>query len=173
VSAESGSAGAPGAPAAQRSWRRPSPAAVIAAFAVAIAIIGWLFPRHGDLWGSPHTEGQANDAKQRVCESFTAVNRAVVTNSHLQNPPNGGPVGALSVQTAARLAFYGGGAFLRDQVSQNPATPTDLAQSANTVGTALEELSVGYMAGNPDAGQDEARQRLTQKIAATAELCKK
>jgi len=29
------------------------------------------------------------------------------------------------------------------------------------------------MAGNPDAGQDEARQRLTQKIAATAELCKK
>ena len=58
-----------------------------------------------------YSDQQRKDAKKHICETFKIVDRAVVRNSHLKNPDNGGPIGALSVATAQRFAFYDGGAF--------------------------------------------------------------
>jgi hypothetical protein len=146
-------------------------ALVLAILGVAGAAYGYFYPNETAASGN-FSDQQRNDAKKHICETFKIVDRAVVRNSHLKNPDNGGPIGALSVATAQRFAFYDGGAFLRDRVAAEPATPKDLADNANTLGTQLEELAVGYLAGAQDFAQDELRQNLDEKIKKIVELCK-
>jgi hypothetical protein len=147
-------------------------ALVLAILAVAGAAYGYFFPNESATAAGKVTDQQRSDAKKHICETFKIVDRAVVRNSHLKNPDNGGPIGALSVATAQRFAFYDGGAFLRDRVAAEPATPKDLADNANALGTQLEELSIGYLAGAQDFVQDELRQNLDDKIKKIVELCK-
>jgi hypothetical protein len=146
-------------------------ALVLAILGVAGAAYGYFYPNESAAAGK-YSDQQRNDAKKHICETFKIVDRAVVRNSHLKNPDNGGPIGALSVATAQRFAFYDGGAFLRDRVASEPATAKDLADNANSLGTQLEELSIGYLAGAQDFAQDELRQNLDDKIKKIVELCK-
>lgn len=147
-------------------------ALVIAVLAIAAAVLGWFFPHKEATTTPTYSDQQTKDAKKKICEVFRIVDHEVVRNSRLKNPPDGGPIGALSVATAARLAFYSGGAFLRDEVNQNPATPPDLAKSVNDMSTNLQELAIGYLAGAAEFAQDELRQSLDEKIKKTIELCK-
>ncbi len=147
-------------------------ALVLSILAVAGAAYGYFYPNESAAAAGKYTDQQRNDAKKHICETFKIVDRAVVRNSHLKNPDNGGPIGALSVATAQRFAFYDGGAFLRDRVAAEPATPKDLADNANGLGTQLEELSIGYLAGAQDFAQDELRQSLDDKIKKIVEICK-
>ena len=146
-------------------------ALVLAILGVAGAAYGYFFPNETAAAGK-YSDQQRSDAKKHICETFKIVDHAVVRNSHLKNPDNGGPIGALSVATAQRFAFYDGGAFLRDRVAAEPATPKDLADNANALGTQLEELSIGYLAGAQDFAQDELRQNLDDKIKKIVEICK-
>jgi hypothetical protein len=147
-------------------------ALVLAILAVAGAAYGYFFPNESAAAAGKFTDQQRSEAKTQVCETFKKVDHAVVRNSHLKNPDNGGPIGALSVATAQRFAFYDGGAFLRDRVAAAPATPKELADNANALGTQLEELSIGYLAGAQDFAQDELRQNLDDKIKKIVEICK-
>ena len=164
----------PPAPAPSKFSRWASLAAlIIAVLAVAGAGYGYFFPHKSASSAPTYSDQQQKDAKKQICETFRIVDRAVVRNSHLKNPENGGPIGALSVATAQRFAFYGGGSFLRDRLNQEPATPTELANPANALATELEELTIGYLAGAQDFAQDELRQNLDDKIKAIVEVCKK
>ncbi|MGA9492858.1 MAG: hypothetical protein WBV80_21770 [Mycobacterium sp.] len=147
-------------------------ALVIALLAVAGAAYGYFFPNESAAAAGKYSDQQRNDAKKHICETFKIVDRAVVKNSHLKNPDNGGPIGALSVATAQRIAFYNGGDFLHDRVAAEPATPKDLADNASGLGTQLEELSIGYLAGAQDFVQDELRQNIDDKIKKIVEICK-
>src|ERR1700722_9270771 len=149
-------------------------ALVLALISTGLAVAGWFYyPHKGAAGTGTYSDQQTKDAKKHICETFMVVDRAVVRNSRLKNPPDGGPIGALSVATAARAAFYDGGAYLRDRVNQEPATPPDLAKSVNEMASTLEELAIGYLAGAKDFTQDEIRQSLDDKIKATVEICKK
>jgi hypothetical protein len=145
---------------------------VLAILALAGAAYGYFFPNESAAAAGKYTDQQRSDAKKHICETFKIVDRAVVRNSHLKNPDNGGPIGALAVATAQRFAFYDGGDFLRDRVAAEPATPKDLADNASALGTQLEELSIGYLAGAQDFAQDELRQNLDDKIKKIVEICK-
>jgi hypothetical protein len=147
-------------------------ALVLAILALAGAAYGYFYPNESAAAAGKYSDQQRNDSKKHICETFKIVDRAVVRNSHLKNPENGGPIGALSVATAQRFAFYDGGAFLRDRVAAEPATPKDLADNANSLGTQLEELSIGYLAGAQDFAQDELRQNLDDKIKKIVDICK-
>ena len=92
-------------------------ALVLAVLAIAGAAYGYFYPNQTAAAAGKYSDQQRNDAKKHICETFKIVDRAVVRNSHLKNPENGGPIGALSVATAQRFAFYDGGAFLRDRVA--------------------------------------------------------
>ncbi|MGA8544134.1 MAG: hypothetical protein WB785_02600 [Mycobacterium sp.] len=140
--------------------------------AIAGGAVGWFYPHKSASSAPTYSDQQVKDAKKHVCETFKIVDHEVVRNSRLKNPDNGGPIGALSVATAARLAFYTGGAFLRDRVAQEPATPPALAKSVNDMGSNLEELAIGYLAGGAEFAQDALRQSLDDKIKATIEMCK-
>lgn len=147
-------------------------ALVLAILAVAGAAYGYFFPNETAAAAGKYSDSQRNDAKKHICETFKIVDRAVVRNSHLKNPDNGGPIGALSVATAQRFAFYDGGAFLKDQVAAEPATPKELAENSTSLGTQLQQLSIGYLAGAQDFAQDELRQNLDDKIKKIVEICK-
>ena len=176
---------APPAPAPARPALAPAPAPskfsrwaslaalIIAVLAVAAAAFGYFYPHKSASAAATYSDQQQKDAKKHICETFRIVDRAVVRNSHLKNPDNGGPIGALSVATAQRFAFYGGGSYLRDRLNQEPATPTELANPANAMATGLEELTIGYLAGAQDFAQDEMRQNLDDKIKTIVEICKK
>jgi hypothetical protein len=148
-------------------------ALVIAVIAVAAAALGWFFPHKSASSAPTYTDQQQKDAKKHVCETFRIVDRAVVRGSHLKNPENGGPIGALSIATAQHFAYYGGGAFLRDRLNQEPATPPELANPANAMATDLEELSIGFLAGAQGFAQDEVLHNVDDKIKAVVEICKK
>ena len=86
-------------------------ALVLAILALAGAAYGYFYPNQSAAAAGKYSDQQRNDAKKHICETFKIVDRAVVRNSHLKNPENGGPIGALSVATAQRFAFYDGGDF--------------------------------------------------------------
>ena len=162
------------APAPSRFSRWASLAAlIIAVLAVAAAALGWFYPHKSASSAATYSDQQQKDAKKHICETFKIVDREVVRNSHLKNPENGGPIGALSIATAQRFAFFGGGAFLRDRLNQEPATPTELANPANALASEPEELTIGYLAGAQEFVQDELRQNLDDKIKTIVEVCKK
>lgn len=145
-------------------------ALLLAVIATAVAVVGWFYPHKSASSAPTYTDQQVKDAKKHICETFILVDHEVVRNARLKNPPDGGPIGALSVATAARLAFYSGGAFLRDRVAQEPATPPDLAKSLNGMASNLEDLAVGYLAGSADFAMDQLRQSLDAKIKASIDL---
>lgn len=147
----------------------------IAVIAIAVAAVGWFYPHKSASSSAPtYTDQQTKDAKKHVCEAFVIVDKAVVRNTHvtLKNPAEGGPGAVLGIQANARLALYGGGAYLRDRLTLEPATPADLAKAVGTVSTVLQELGINYLANAPEFAQDELKQALNAGVKTVAERCK-
>jgi hypothetical protein len=152
-------------------WIAPAGLAV-GVVALTLTLVQWFHPSsHGH--GSPSfSDQQVKDAKTSVCGAYTTVHRAVAINTHLQNPPDGGPIGPLAVATSARLALYGGGSYLRDRLTKEPATPEDLAKAVDSLATTLENLAVNYLADVPGFVQDPLRQHLDGQLVDIDGRCK-
>jgi hypothetical protein len=142
---------------------------VIALIAVALAIVGWFRPTSGP---ASFSDSQANDAKSQVCVAFLEVDQAVVTNTHRTNPEQGNPGSALGVAANARLALYAGGAYLKDRLANQPATPSDLAKAVESTANTMEALGIGYLANAPEANQQPLRDTLNSEIKQVKNLCK-
>ena len=157
-------------PPTQRGWtsRWPTFAALaIAALALAVAVLAWFHPG-----GSPSFSAQETaDAKKNICIASTITRDAVVTNTHLVNPHGDDPVGTLAVAGNARLALLGGGAYLRDRLQAEPATPADLAKAVNAMAGTIEQLGINYLAGATGLAQDPLRSNLDKEIAIIKQLC--
>ncbi len=144
-------------------------ALAIALVALGLAIGAWLRPSHQG--AQSFTDQQTADAKAKVCAESTAVRRAVVSQTHLQNPLPGDPNGALAVAANARLALYSGGDYLRYHLASEPAAPADLAQAVTKMADTLQQLSIGYMSGAPDFVQDPLRHTLDAQLGEVDKLC--
>ena len=159
-------------PAAGRSrWIAPAGLAV-GVLALTLTLVQWFHPSsHAN--GSPSfSDQQVKDAKTSVCAAYTTVHRAVAMNTHLENPPDGGPLGPLVVATSARLTLHGGGSYLRDRLTKQPATPEDLAKAVDSLATTLEDLAVNYLAGVPAFVQDPLRHNLDGQLVDVDGRCK-
>ena len=145
-------------------------ALAIAVFAAAVAIAGWFRPAPES--ASPtFTDQQTTQAKTNVCSAYTAVHQGVVRNTHLAYPNPNDPAGQLAIAANARLALLGGGAYLRDRVAAQPATPADLAQAVNSMGTTIEQLGVGYLEAATNIVLDPLRHDLDSQVAQINKLC--
>jgi hypothetical protein len=155
-------------PPTKRGWKSRWPtfaALAIAVLALAIAALAWFRPVHG---ASPQ---QTADAKTNVCTGYAVARQAVVTNTHLVNPRGGDQIGTLAVAANARLALLGGGAYLRERLDAEPATPADLAKALKAMAGTMEQLGINYLAGAPGTAQDPLRNNLDKEIAAINKLC--
>jgi hypothetical protein len=155
-------------PSAIQRWL-PIATLAIALIAVVLAIVGWFRP-----WSGPpsYSDSQSNDAKTQMCVAFLEVNKGVVTNTHRVNPQQGNAGSALAVMANARLALYGGGAYLKDRLASLPATPGDLAKAITSAANTMEQLSIGYLAEAPEATVQPLRTNLNNSLAEAQKLCK-
>jgi hypothetical protein len=92
-------------------------------------------------------------------------------NTHLENPTPGDPTGQLAVAANARLALVGGGAYLRDRLDAEPATPGDLVNAVKSMANTIEQLGVNYLAGAANIVQDPLRQELDSEIGQIDGMC--
>jgi hypothetical protein len=151
-------------------WKSPRvvnvAALAIAMIAVAIAIAAWFRPE-----GQSFNDQQTAQAKKDVCLTYNTVRQGVVVNTNLADPVPNDAIGQLAVAANARLALLGGGAYLRDRVAAEPATPADLAQAVKSIADTSEQLGSAYLA-NADAGVvDPLRHNLDGEISQANKLC--
>ncbi len=154
-----------------KSSRWPMFAALaIAVIAAAVATASWFRPVPQS--ASPtFNDQQTAQAKTTVCSAYTAVHQGVVRNTHLTDSNPKDQAGQLAIAVNARLSLLGGGAYLHDRVAAQPATPPDLAQAVNSMGTTIEQLGVGYLEGATDLVLDPLRHDLESQIAQINKLC--
>jgi hypothetical protein len=157
-----------------RWWRSSrlatSAALTIAVIATAIAIAAWFRPTPQS--ASPtFSDQQTAHAKSNVCSAYTAVHQGVVRNTHLADPNPHDPAGQFAIAANARLALLGGGAYLRDRVAAQPATPADLAQAVSSMGTTIEQLGVGYLEAATNIVLDPLRHDLDSEVTQINKLC--
>jgi hypothetical protein len=151
------------------STRSPVVIAVIAVL-VAIATLG----ASAYMWRNPLTpigtstaptaaaeptfsDAQRDEAKAKVCDAYLLVSTGVANSSALQSE-DGDAIGAVAIATNARLALYGGGQYMLNRV--DPATETDLAETARAFGNALMDVGAAAVAQIP--GDDPAHQERVQ-----------
>jgi hypothetical protein len=140
---------------------------IVALIAVVLAIVGWFRPSTGP--GS-FTDQQRAAAAAAICKMSASVESAVGINTHRRNV-DGGPAGALAVASNARLALYGGGAYLQNQLTNQPATPDDLADAVSSMGQTLQQLGIGYLADAHDTDLQPLRDDLNSQIQQINDLC--
>jgi hypothetical protein len=144
-------------------------ALAMAVIATTVAVAAWFRPAESA--SATFTDQQTAQAKSDVCSAYTAVHQGVVKNTHLTDPNPRDPVGQLAIAANARLALLGGGAYLRDRVAAQPATPADLAQAVNSVGNTIEQLGVGYLEAATSIVLDPLRHDLDSQVAQLNALC--
>lgn len=159
-------------PRTTRRWKSRWPTfatLAIAVLALAIAALGWLRPVHSA--PPTFTAQQTADAKTNVCTAYKIAHQAVVINTHLANPRANDQIGTLAVAANARLALLGGGAYLRERLDAEPATPADLAKALKAMAGTIDQLGINYLAGATGEVQDPLRKDLETEISAITQLC--
>jgi len=152
----------------------PLAALLIAVIAAAGAALGWFFPNKSASSAPTYSDQQQKDAKKQICETFKTIERAVGHGTHPPKvPPNGGPVSGIALLTFQQFAYFGSGAVLRDELTTNPATPSELAKPAGDVAAGLEKLGISGIAGTKDFAQEDLRRSLAESFKAVVEVCKK
>ncbi|MGC2653547.1 MAG: hypothetical protein WA317_08110 [Mycobacterium sp.] len=161
----------PAAPSSSGGWKSRWPTWVplaLAAIAVAIAIAAFFRPMHAS--APSFSSQQTADAKTHLCAAYVTVRQGVVTNTHLANPVPNDPAGQLAVAANARLALVGGGAFLQNRLTAEPAASGDLAKTVGAMANTIQELGVGYLAGL-NSTLDPLRHNLDTEITDMNKLC--
>ena len=159
------------APQAPKWSRWPMFAALaMASIALAVAITTWFRPAPES--ASPtFTDRQIAQAKSNICSAYTTAHQGVVRNTHLADPNPNNPAGQLAIAANARLALLGGGAYLRDRVTAQPAIPADLAQAVESLADTIEQLGVAYLAASTAIVLDPLRHDLDSHVAQINKLC--
>jgi hypothetical protein len=141
-------------------------ALAIAVIATGLAIAAWVRPWE---WHSS-SDRQSAQAKANVCSAWAPVRTAVWVGT--PNPLPGDPIAQLSVAANVRLAMLGGGAYLRDTLAAEPATPADLAKAVNSAANTLEKMGINYLARANETVIDPLMRDLNVKGAQIDKLCK-
>lgn len=142
-------------------------AVVIALIAAAGAAVALVHPLHHD---PTFSDQQTANARKNICSASLVVNKAVFAD--VVNPRPDDPVGNIAVGATIRLASLGGGAYLRDAVEAEPATPADLAKAATAMANTLQVAGVNYLANTATPNVLNAlKQDLTSEMRQINKIC--
>jgi hypothetical protein len=124
--------------------------AAIALAALALAIGSWFRPVNGVKTPSApsapaYTDQQVADAKAVMCAAFGQVDRAL----QLAYARNGGsdPNAQLAVATSTQLVLDAGSRYLSTTLTNEPATPSDLATAVRKQSDAYQTALIGFLNG--------------------------
>ncbi|MBI3214721.1 MAG: hypothetical protein HYZ38_12915 [Mycobacterium sp.] len=118
-------------------------AIAVAVVALAVAIGSWFRPTSEPtpVAAPTYTDSEVADAKKQVCDAYQMAHEAIVTAGGKQDPAD-----AMAYAANGRLAFFAGGQYLYDVLTTNPATPTEMAESARTYATNYRKLALVLLA---------------------------
>ncbi len=127
-------------------WAAPA-ALLISLVAIAAAI--WALVNEA----SRASEGPmlAGDPKTRVCAAFDTVSKAVPLQTNIEMGPD--PVARSAVSANARLALFGGGQYLLNQL--DPATPKELAEPVRSFADNLRDIGMNALANVQSSDPDQ------------------
>jgi hypothetical protein len=143
----------PSGPASEQSHRKSDPwwksgrsiafvALAIALIALVVSVAAWLHPSKGN---ASFSDQQSTQAKKEVCSAALVVNKAAFARKPVPNPDD--PLVVVGDAANFRMALLGGGAYLRDTLEAQPATPPDLAKAANSMAQIVQQMGINYIAG--------------------------
>lgn len=148
----------------------------VALVAVGIAVAAWLRPvpeSHPAQVSEPtYTDQQIADARAHVCEAYSLVDHAVVTNTHRSSPTPGDETSSLATAANARLALYAGGDYLLSRLESAPAAPTDLASPVRSLAYLYKEFGIRALNNEPNADLDQLRLGIDANSATIERQCK-
>lgn len=152
-------------------WKSPRSTAyaalAIALIAAVVSVAAWLKAHQTS---SPSFSGeQSSNAKAKVCSAYALVNKAA--NTDTPNPRPHDPVSQNAVAANVRLAFLGGGSYLRETLTAEPATPADLAKAVNSMAITLEKMGLSYLAREDASVISPLRQDLGSKSGEINKMC--
>jgi hypothetical protein len=152
-------------------WSRWIAVAALVLAVIAAAGAGAAWYRLTQNSSPKYSAEETASAKKNLCAAYAVVQRAVVVNNHLAPPNPNDPTGKLAVEANARLALVGGGGYLRDRVTSEPAASADLTKTLTATANDIEQLGMNYTAGASGESQDALKKDLDSKIGKLKELC--
>jgi hypothetical protein len=164
-----------GVPRRTRRW--PTIAWLVAITLVSgVAIVGWLRPLSDHKPSTPtapvYTDQQIATAKASVCAAFAKVDRAL----DVAGAQRGGddPTSILAVATSVRQVLEVGSRYLSTKLTEQPATPPDLAKEVREFANSSQELVIGYLDGltASDADLQPSRREGDETTLTIRRLCK-
>jgi hypothetical protein len=136
-----------------------------------VAIVGWFRPVPAKPPpAATYSNQQVADAKAKVCAAYEKVHLAVLANTGRSGGSD--PTATLAVAANARLALYDGGEYLVKTLTQEPATPADLAGAIRALASAYQELAVDYMAEATDPEINSSFQAVETTGSKVSGMCK-
>ena len=146
---------------------------VIALAAMALAIGSWFRPLPSSKASAPpapiYTDQQVASTKANVCAAYEKVRQAVSVNTGRSSGDD--PATIMAVAANARIALYDGGNYLLTGLNENPAAPTELANSVRALVSAYQQMAIDYLASAPDPEQQSSRDAVEKANAAVYGIC--
>jgi hypothetical protein len=138
--------------------------------AIGLAIGSWLRPLPSTKAppappAPTYTDQQTADAKASVCAAFAKVDHALGVAAARNGSSD--PTAGLAVATGTRQVFEVGSRYLLTKLSEEPATPSDIADATRRLANGYQEAVVDYLA---EVSDSELKPELNASDAATLSL---
>jgi hypothetical protein len=155
--------------------RRQRPIFTILAVALlvtlGVAIVAWFRPVPARPPTPPaYTARQIGDAKTKVCAAFEKVHQAVRDN--FARPQGTDPNQQLLVAVTGQQALLAGSVYLQTTLSEEAATPADLASAVRKLIDVFQSLTVDYLNGHGSPDVDATLRAGDEATLAIQGLCK-
>lgn len=149
-------------------------AALLVAFlACVIGVIGWFRPVSAPPPTDPaptYTAAEVQAAKDKVCDAFELVHKAVRVNM----ARDGGDdyATALAVAVNARQALNTGASYLTQLLRQYPQTPDELQEAVDELTESYVAVSIRFLAEEPKSIVQQSIDIADQATLSIEDLCK-
>jgi hypothetical protein len=136
-----------------------------------VAIVGWFRPVPAKSPPAPtYSNQQVADAKAKVCAAFDKVHQAV--RSNFARDQGTDPNQQLLVAVTGQEALLAGSVYLQTTLSEEPATPADLATAVGKLVDVFQSLTVDYLNGHGSPEVDPSLRAGDEATLAIQGLCK-
>jgi hypothetical protein len=136
-----------------------------------VAIVGWFRPVPAKSPPAPtYSNQQVAEAKAKVCAAFDKVHQAV--RSNFARDQGTDPNQQLLVAVTGQEALLAGSVYLQTTLSEEPATPADLATAVRKLVDVFQSLTVDYLNGHGSPEVDPSLRAGDEATLAIQGLCK-
>ncbi|MCV7200133.1 hypothetical protein [Mycobacterium angelicum] len=139
--------------------------------------MGWFRPQSHEPTTSVAAKATFSDhevaeAKSTICSAFNLVREAITVNTNKQSPTTNDFAAKYAIAANSRLALYGGGEYLLEQLTVEPATPADLADAVKRAAATYREVAITYLSERPEPPQHPLTDSLEEVTTRVDGLCK-